>query len=178
MVDGSGNGYLKTACDYVHLNPARAKLLRPEQPLSDFVWSSYRQYLGAPSSRRVWLRVDRLLGEWGIPKDSRAGRRVFGERMERRREEGAEQEFRPLERGWRLGDGQFRRELLEQVRARAKITSDCLAGGRSQSAGMPRTPNASRHAARPSNWRSLWSARRSRALSFPLCATAAMVSKC
>ena len=26
VVDGSGNGYLKTVCDYVHLNPARAKL--------------------------------------------------------------------------------------------------------------------------------------------------------
>ncbi len=25
IVDGSGNGYLKTVCDYVHLNPARAK---------------------------------------------------------------------------------------------------------------------------------------------------------
>jgi REP element-mobilizing transposase RayT len=27
IVDGSGTGYLKTVCDYVHLNPARAKLL-------------------------------------------------------------------------------------------------------------------------------------------------------
>src|SRR5215472_13999298 len=27
IVDGSGNGYLKSVCDYVHLNPARAKLL-------------------------------------------------------------------------------------------------------------------------------------------------------
>src|SRR5579863_4573256 len=25
LVDGSGNGYLRTVCDYVHLNPARAK---------------------------------------------------------------------------------------------------------------------------------------------------------
>src|SRR4051794_1443100 len=36
LVDGSGNGYLKTACDYVHLNPARAKLLRNNQKLSEF----------------------------------------------------------------------------------------------------------------------------------------------
>ena len=27
LVDGSGDGYLKTVCDYVHLNPARAQLL-------------------------------------------------------------------------------------------------------------------------------------------------------
>jgi putative transposase len=118
VVDGSGNGYLKTACDYVHLNPAGAKLLTAEQPLSEFRWSSYPAYLGAPSGRPVWLRVDRLLGEWGIPKDRAAGRRAFGERMEGRRQEGSAKEFKPLERGWCLGDEQFRRELLEQVSTR------------------------------------------------------------
>src|ERR1035441_2812813 len=87
MVDGSGNGYLKTVCDYVHLNPARAKVLTAEEPLSAFVWSSYPQYLAAPARRPNWLRVDRLLGEWGIPKDSEAGRREFAERMEWRRGE-------------------------------------------------------------------------------------------
>ena len=30
VVDGSQSGYLKTVSDYVHLNPVRAKLLRPE----------------------------------------------------------------------------------------------------------------------------------------------------
>jgi REP element-mobilizing transposase RayT len=115
LVDGSGSGYLKTVCDYVHLNPARAKLLKPEAPLSAFAWSSYPQYLGAPARRPGWLRVDRLLGEWGIPKDSVAGRRVFGERMEWRRREHADGEFKPVERGWCLGGEAFRRELLEQV---------------------------------------------------------------
>ena len=28
IVDGSGNGYLRTVCDYVHLNPVRAGLLK------------------------------------------------------------------------------------------------------------------------------------------------------
>ena len=95
VVDGSGDGYLKTVCDYVHLNPARAGLVRARQPLSEYVWSSYRLYLGAPSRRPAWLRVDRLLGEWGIPKDSVAGRRVFGERMERRRREKPGEECSP-----------------------------------------------------------------------------------
>jgi hypothetical protein len=27
IVDGSGDGYLKTGCDYVHSNPVRAKLV-------------------------------------------------------------------------------------------------------------------------------------------------------
>lgn len=118
IVDGSGNGYLKTVCDYVHLNPVRAKRLSAQQPLSDFGWSSYPRYLAAPSRRPVWLRVDRLLGEWGIPKDSVAGRRVFGERMEARRQESMPQEFKSVERGWCLGDEQFRQELLEQVERR------------------------------------------------------------
>ena len=32
-VDHSGNGYCQTVCDYVHLNPVRARRLRPDQPL-------------------------------------------------------------------------------------------------------------------------------------------------
>lgn len=36
IVDGSGNGYLKSVCDYVHLNPARAGLIRAEQPLESY----------------------------------------------------------------------------------------------------------------------------------------------
>src|SRR6266567_152441 len=33
VVDGSGNGYLRTVCDYVHLNPERANLIKAEQAL-------------------------------------------------------------------------------------------------------------------------------------------------
>jgi putative transposase len=115
MVDGSVNGYLKSVCDYAHLNPVRAKLLRAEQPLESFRWSSYALYLGKPAKRPGWLRVDRLLGEWRIPKDSAAGRRVFSQYMEGRRAEDLEAQFKAVERGWYLGGEEFRRELLEQV---------------------------------------------------------------
>ncbi len=57
VVDGSGTGYLKTVCDYAHLNPVRAGLLRPEQGLHEFSWSSYPLYLEA-GLRPPWLRVD------------------------------------------------------------------------------------------------------------------------
>src|SRR5213593_4753214 len=30
IVDGSGTGYLKTVCDYVHLNPVRARLIKED----------------------------------------------------------------------------------------------------------------------------------------------------
>ena len=87
IVDGSGSGYLKTVCDYVHLNPVRAKLLRPDQKLREYPWSSYAQYLKPARQRPPWLRVGRLLGELRIPKDSPAGRRQFERSMEEGRAE-------------------------------------------------------------------------------------------
>jgi putative transposase len=119
LVDGSGNGYLKTVCDYVHLNPARAKMIGPEAKLSSYRWSSLRFYLQPRRKRPVWLRVDRLLGEHGIPGDSQAGRREFGRRMELRRaaKDDAAQ-FKAVRRGWCLGDKTFRQELLQQMKSR------------------------------------------------------------
>ena len=116
-VDGSGTGYLKSVCDYVHLNPARAKLVSRKQKLSEFRWSSYPGYLKERSGRPSWLRVDRLLGEHGIPKDSPSGRQHFERRMERRRAVEDGEEFRPIERGWCVGSEAFRRELLAQMKA-------------------------------------------------------------
>jgi putative transposase len=116
LVDGSGNGYLRTVCDYVHLNPARAKLIRKTGQLSDFQWSSYPAYLKPRGARPPWLRVDRVLGEAGIPKDSPAGRAEFNRRMELRCWEKDEEMYRLLRRGWVLGSDQFRQELLEAVR--------------------------------------------------------------
>ena len=112
MVDGSGNGYLRTACDYVHLNPVRAKLLGRRAALESFPWSSYGEYLKPAKGRRRWLRVDRLLGEHGIVRDSAAGRQAFAERMESRRAEESGADYRALRRGWCLGSEQFRKELL------------------------------------------------------------------
>jgi REP element-mobilizing transposase RayT len=115
IVDGSGNGYLRTVCDYVHLNPVRAGLLTEEQPFRTCVWSSYGDYLEAPAKRPAWLRADRLLGELGIPRDSAAGRRQFERRMEERRWHDTPGQWKGMEQGWCLGDEEFRQELLAQM---------------------------------------------------------------
>jgi REP element-mobilizing transposase RayT len=92
LVDASGTGYLKTVCDYVHLNPVRAGLLKPEQRLAEYGWSSWPEYLKRPSQRRQWLRVDRMLGELGIGEDTTTGLRQLEAAMEERKElEGAKQ---------------------------------------------------------------------------------------
>jgi REP element-mobilizing transposase RayT len=52
VVEGSGRGYLRTVCDYVHLNPARARLLEPEPALRTDRWSSWPEKLKRPGQRR------------------------------------------------------------------------------------------------------------------------------
>ena len=115
IVEGSGNGYLKPVCDYVHLNPARAKLVKPEQPLKEYRWSSWPEYLKRPGERWRWLRVDRLQGEYRIAQDSRAGRRRLEEAPEERRGSEEGEEFKSVRRGWCLGGAPFQEQLLEQM---------------------------------------------------------------
>jgi putative transposase len=118
IVDGSGDGYLKTVCDYVHLNPVRSKLLGPEKSLGAFRWSSWPEYLKRPKLRPAWLRVDRLLGEYGVPQDSAAGRRRLAEALEARRESEAGDGFKPIRRGWFYGGDALKQELLAEVSKR------------------------------------------------------------
>jgi len=116
IVDGSGNGYLRTVCDYVHLNPVRAKLLKVSQRLLEYPWSSFGLYLASARYRPAWLRVDRLLGEHGIQKDDSAGREQFEWRMETRRsEEDDGEQWKSIRRGWCLGRPEFKAELLERM---------------------------------------------------------------
>jgi len=116
LVEGSGNGYLRAACDYVHLNPVRAALLAPEDRLLAYPWSSFGLYLAAREHRPAWLRVDRLLGEHGIEQDTPVSRQEFERQMERRRFEEVDPEALETFRGdWCLGSEAFRNEQLERM---------------------------------------------------------------
>jgi REP element-mobilizing transposase RayT len=115
IVDGSRSGYLKSVGDYVHLNSARAKLVVADATLKSFAWSSWPASLLARSKRPAWLRVDRLLGQWGMPKDSPAGRQRLERALEERRGLAEGDEFKPIRRGWCLGEQKFREELLAQM---------------------------------------------------------------
>jgi hypothetical protein len=114
MVDGSGTGYLRIACDYVHLNPVRAKILIPGQSLREYPWSSYLAYLTKPGERPSWLRVDRLLGEHGIQQDTEAGRQAFADLMETRRRQEIDG-LGKIQHGWCLGDKEFKNHLLMRI---------------------------------------------------------------
>jgi putative transposase len=123
IIDGSGNGYLRIACDYVHLNPVRAKLLRRDESFASYPWSSLQWFLTAPKRRPSWIRVDRLFGEHGIQADNAKGRQQFQNRMEKRRAEEDDQKINaPLRRGWLLGSEEFRKSLL--LRMQSKLSTN------------------------------------------------------
>ena len=159
VVDGSGDGYLRTVCDYVHLNPARARLVPGNAALRRFRWSSYGEYLKTPAQRPVWLRVDRLLGEKGIPKDSLAGRREFERQMERRRGEELAAEFKPVERGWCIGSEAFQAELLAAASARVGASHD---GAERQELGKARAERLVKEGLLTLGWREAELARRAK----------------
>jgi len=117
-VDGSGTGYFKTVCDYVHLNPARAGLLPLEAPLRSYRWSSWPEYLKRPSQRWAWLHVERLLGEYGIQKDTAAGRHRLERELEVRRRAEAGADYEAIRRGWYFGEDTFRQQLLQRMESR------------------------------------------------------------
>ncbi len=93
--------------------------------LSEFVWSSYPAYLKPGSQRPARLRVDRVLGQAGVPKDSPAGRREYGQRMEVRRWADDPDTYKQIRRGWALGSEEFREELPEAAQRRG---SEYIAG--------------------------------------------------
>ena len=119
VVDATAPGYFRTVCEYVHLNPARARLLMPDQPLRDYAWSSYPEYLKPPRRRWPWLRVDRLFGAMGLPADSAAGRRELERALESRRgQEDVSQTWGAIRRGWFFGGDALKTELLARVSER------------------------------------------------------------
>ena len=129
LVDGSASNYLRTVCDYVHLNPVRAGLTAPSETLESYRWSSYGEYL-KPARRPKWLRCDRLLGEHGLEKESRMNRLEFARRLESRRIEEAPGIDERIRHGWRFGGEDFIAQLLDHIEG--KIGPHHIAAERSQ----------------------------------------------
>ena len=66
---GAGGDYFPTVANYIHLNPARAKIVGLDAgSLADYRWSSYPLYLDG-ARHPAWLVVDRVLGALGVEDD-------------------------------------------------------------------------------------------------------------
>ena len=121
LIDGEEPGHFLQASSYIHLNPVRAGLVKGNQPLRIYPWSSFPSYLASPRKRKEWVYVDRVFGELGHQKDSRGTREKYGRYMEElakkclevdgKRE--LEEKWKSLRRGWYIGDEAYRSRLLE-----------------------------------------------------------------
>ena len=104
--------------NYIHLNPARARLVAPpSRPLSEYRWSSFPGYRFCRRKRPEWQRVERVLGShYGM------GLKAYADYLEgRAREElddpsqrvdGVESQIR---RGWFVGGEAFRSRLEDRL---------------------------------------------------------------
>ena len=103
LQSGAGGGkqaaYYETLADYIHLNPARAGLIKPKEGESilDYPWSSVTGgFALAPRRRAEWLAVETGLSIFGS-RDTVAGRRAMVEPLDRRAlEEGKRSGLVPL----------------------------------------------------------------------------------
>ena len=115
LIDGATPGYLRSVCDYVHLNPVRARLVGRRERLQKYRWSSYPSYLRSRDKRESWLRCDRLFGEHGLTKESRRCRLEFARRMEQRCLEPNDPNAEQIRRGWSFGAEDFIARLLDRI---------------------------------------------------------------
>lgn len=106
--------------DYIHLAPARAKLI-PFEHLAKFRWSSYRYFTGAEDRPRPSFLVcaDWLTAVRGIP-DSPEGWAAYAQHLDAVRSDPARVRaaFGAFGRGWAYGSADFRRRMTEQLLAR------------------------------------------------------------
>lgn len=114
LVIEDGEGYRKV-CDYIHLNPVRARVVEPTL-IATYRWSSLNHYAGKKTPR--WLDGPWLLQASGLSSGA-AGWRAYCTRLgvlmgdKRSREELSSKR---LSRGWCIGSKEFKKTMQEGVK--------------------------------------------------------------
>jgi REP element-mobilizing transposase RayT len=86
LVEGTDPYHYQTLVDYIHLNPVRARLIRPKagKSVQDYRWSSLAAgYALPPKQRPPWLDAASGLQAFKL-EDTAAGRRQMLKRLDRR----------------------------------------------------------------------------------------------
>jgi putative transposase len=118
IVDGrQEENYFPTVSTYIHLNPARAGLIRiGQERLKRYRWSSYPWYLNRGGRRPAWLRTEEVMGSLRFGPTDRRGYEAYlegrvlelGSKAGRQR---LDREWKTLRRGWYVGGEAFREKL-------------------------------------------------------------------
>jgi len=153
LVERDAEGpYLPTLLDYIHLNPARARIVSAtrEESLLDYQWSSLSQvYAKPPSKRPKWMAWDDGFSLMEA-KDTAAGRRGLIERLDSRMAE--EQAAKlglveiegqslqsTLRRGWYWGTEAFKERMLAIAKSGTDTDQDVNRDYRSSPLGKAST---------------------------------------
>ena len=124
-VEAEDASQFKTVSDYIHLNPARARLLDTSNPdLARFAWSSFPEFSGG-GPLPEWLVRARVFASNGLPDEGRGSCRRYSALMALRVREvlalsesnETVEEWKRLRRGWYLGSDRFRDRLMDKADA-------------------------------------------------------------
>lgn len=113
----SEENYFQRVSTYIHLNPARAGLIRVGQErLKRYRWSSYPWYLNRAGRRPTWLSTEQVMGSLHLdPQDNRGYEAYLeGRVLELATKSGRQEleaEWKALRRGWYIGGEAFLERL-------------------------------------------------------------------
>jgi putative transposase len=118
--------YFRMVSTYIHMNPARAGLIRiGEERLKRYRWSSYPWYLTRGGKGPAWLRRDRVMGSLGLAVGQGRAYEAYmdGRVLELVSKAGRkelDEEWKGLRRGWYVGGGEFLGQLQERMEQAVK----------------------------------------------------------
>ncbi|MBX7206864.1 MAG: transposase [Verrucomicrobiaceae bacterium] len=154
VVEGEDRYHYQTLMDYIHLNPVRARMIRPKagQSVLDYPWSSVAGGYALPAAKRAkWLDAGAGLKAFNLA-DTAAGRRGMVERLDKRaageetkscgvppQSEEVDARASHLRRGWYWGTQAFGEKMREP--AAAMLRGD----RRPKSRAYKHTPQARAH---------------------------------
>jgi hypothetical protein len=120
----------RVVADYIHLNPARARLAGGTKgELASFPWSSLPAYKKGKGPD--WLVFERVLQGFELDCGSR-GRLAYVEYLEKRATEKkgklSAEAMKALKRGWYLGDESFKNKLLDLVKKSTVAKKGSISG--------------------------------------------------
>ena len=110
---------LGSLCQYIHLNPVRAKIV-PASELARWPWSSC-SWITQPNERLSWFSPKEVLSHAGGCKDTPLGRRDYVEFLERLSAEPQEQKncgFDQMSKGWAVGSIDFKNALIDEHKSK------------------------------------------------------------
>jgi REP element-mobilizing transposase RayT len=122
VVDGEQGSYFGVVSTYIHLNPARAKLIRiGKESLARYPWSSYPAYVKGGGCPAEWLQTGRVMGSLGFKPKEVDGYEAYmeGRVLELAIKAGRNalnEEWKGIRRGWYMGGEGFRGRMLKRVK--------------------------------------------------------------